>query len=159
MSTALTLPSGYRVLRYATEDKVMAVRHQYSIICDDVRREDNGKLMILGMYVGTIVVPQLPTIMPTLTMLLFLEDDRPGEWPWKFSISTQSAERSRTIAEVHNRANVIQPGPVVMPIKFVGVNLTEAGLYHGVLEIEREPVAVVPFNVILGQVGLAPTAR
>lgn len=128
----------------------MAVRHKYSIICDDVRREDNGKLIVLGMYLDVIVVPSFPTVLPLFTIFNMLEDDRPGDWSWKFSLSSQSTERSRTIAEVHNHAQVPQPGPVIMPVKFVGLRLEEQGLYHGVLEIEREPIAIVPFNVRLG---------
>jgi len=37
------------------------------ILCDEVRREDNGKLLILGMYLGAILVPRIPFSMPSLS--------------------------------------------------------------------------------------------
>lgn len=44
----------------------MAVTHRFTIICDDTRREDNGKLILLGMYVGTITVPHLIPLFPVV---------------------------------------------------------------------------------------------
>ena len=37
------------------------------IVCDEVRREDNGKLLVIGMYLGSILVPRVPFRMPRLT--------------------------------------------------------------------------------------------
>jgi hypothetical protein len=31
------------------------------IVCDDIRREDNGKLLLLGVYVGDILLPSFPS--------------------------------------------------------------------------------------------------
>ena len=33
---------------------------EYAIVCDDVRREDNGKLFIIGAYASDIRVPSYP---------------------------------------------------------------------------------------------------
>ena len=33
----------------------------FGIVCDDVRREDNGKELILGVYSGSILVPTFPS--------------------------------------------------------------------------------------------------
>jgi hypothetical protein len=30
------------------------------IVCDDIRREDNGKALLIGAYAGDILVPQFP---------------------------------------------------------------------------------------------------
>lgn len=30
------------------------------LVCDDVRREDNGKLLIIGMYIGDILLAKFP---------------------------------------------------------------------------------------------------
>lgn len=34
------------------------------VVCDEVRREDNGKALIIGAYVGDIVLPKFPTRLP-----------------------------------------------------------------------------------------------
>jgi hypothetical protein len=133
----------------------MAVKHTYTIICDDVRREDNGKLLILGMYMGTITVPQLPAILPSLTVLSLFEGDRPESWSWKLSI--QNLERGKAVAEARGFAEVPQPGPGVMPVKFGAIRFDEAGTYNAVLEIEgqRDPIAVIPFQLsLMPQIGL-----
>ncbi len=38
------------------------------IICDDLRREDNGKLIFIGVYINTIVVPVVPFTLPQLVL-------------------------------------------------------------------------------------------
>jgi hypothetical protein len=42
---------------------------QAIILCDDVRREDNGKILVIGMYVGDVLIRQFPTAL-RLTWLL-----------------------------------------------------------------------------------------
>ena len=39
------------------------------ILCDDVRQERNGKLILIGMYVDNVGVFSLPTTLPTLTFV------------------------------------------------------------------------------------------
>ena len=31
----------------------MAITHKFTLMCDDVRREDNGKLLLIGVYQDT----------------------------------------------------------------------------------------------------------
>lgn len=33
------------------------------IVCDDIRREDNGKALLIGVYAGDILVPRFPAAM------------------------------------------------------------------------------------------------
>ena len=40
----------------------------FSILCDDVRREDNGKFMLLGLF-ETIGAPQFPVAHPVLYVM------------------------------------------------------------------------------------------
>ena len=37
------------------------------ILCDEIRREDNGKFVFIGVYTGHVLVPRLPFDLPTLT--------------------------------------------------------------------------------------------
>ncbi len=52
------------------------------IVCDEVRREDNGKLLVIGMYLGSILVPQVPFRMPKLSFF----------FKWKTNGSLPSGE-------------------------------------------------------------------
>ena len=38
----------------------MAITHHYTLVCEDVRVENNGKFLILGLFTPDIVVPQIP---------------------------------------------------------------------------------------------------
>ena len=55
-----------------------------AILCDDIRIEDNGKFMLLGVYSGGIIVPQMPI---KLSYCLYLEaiptDTEPKEYSVK----------------------------------------------------------------------------
>lgn len=39
-----------------------SVEINYALLCDDVRREDNGKLLIVGAYGSTVKIPQFPAM-------------------------------------------------------------------------------------------------
>ena len=39
------------------------------IVCDDVRVERNGKLLLIGVYLGNILCEELPTLLPTLSFV------------------------------------------------------------------------------------------
>jgi len=134
----------------------MAFEHKYTILCDDVRREDNGKLIVLGMYFGVITVPQFPSILPTLTVLSVFQADRPGNFP--FTLKVQRLETGRAILEAQGFAGVQQPGPAVLPVKFGPVRLDESGAYSIVTEIQGQSGVIVnDFSVVLmPQIGPQP---
>lgn len=39
-------------------------------LCDDVRQEMSGKLVLIGVYLRNVIVFQLPTILPSFSVLL-----------------------------------------------------------------------------------------
>jgi hypothetical protein len=41
----------------------------YWLLCDMIRREDNGKLIIVGLYAPDIVVQAVPVMLPMLSFL------------------------------------------------------------------------------------------
>lgn len=126
----------------------MAFTEKFTIICDDVRREDNGKLMILGMYVKAIVIAQLPIVLPSLTFFQMMETDRPGMWNMKMKI--QHLETGRPIVQAGGVLNAPQVGPFINVMRFPNIPIIAAGAYNFSLEIEdhRDPM-LVPFEVIL----------
>lgn len=128
----------------------MAIEHTFTIVCDDIRREDNGKLIILGMYMGTLTVPMLPFLFPTLTIVSLFRGDRPESWPWRLSIQNLE-HNNQVIAEARGFATIPAPGPGVMPVKFAPLQVTQAGAYNVVFEIEgqREPLAITPITIVL----------
>ena len=38
------------------------------LLCDDARREDNGKHILIGVYAGTVLLTEVPAILPTFAV-------------------------------------------------------------------------------------------
>jgi len=54
------------------------VKIEYAILCDDVRREDNGKLIIIGAYASDIRVSSYPAVL-RLSAVLALRSAEGGD--------------------------------------------------------------------------------
>jgi len=126
----------------------MAITSKYIIVCDDVRREDNGKIILIGIYLPDMAVPQIPFAMPTLTFFLVLDSDRPGNFPFRMKL--EHLESGKALVEGMGAIPINVPGQVVMPIKMGNVQFAGAGAYSFSLTIDgqKEPI-VTSFNVIL----------
>src|SRR5438874_2406821 len=81
----------------------MPIIHKYTVICDEVRREDNGKMILIGVYNTVMIVPQIPFPMASLTFFSVYDVDRPGQWSMKFKL--QHLETGHSIAEGHGGLN------------------------------------------------------
>lgn len=131
----------------------MPIQHRYTLMCDDVRQEINGKFLLIGVYTPNISVPQLPFLMPTLTFFQTLESDRPGAWGVRLRL--QHLETGHNVAEGMGQINFQRPGSGINPIRLQNVMFNAAGTYNFVLEIngQGEPI-IVPFDVVLAPPGM-----
>jgi hypothetical protein len=122
---------------------------RYILICDDFRREDNGKLILIGLYLPDMVVQQIPFVMPTLTFFMNLESDRPGNFG--FRITIQHQESGTILGQAMGMIPVINPAaPIICPVKVGGIQFNSAGLYSFsvVIDGQNDPL-VATWNVIL----------
>jgi hypothetical protein len=62
-----------------------AVKIRFGIVCDEVRREDNGKLLLIGVYSSSIIVQQLPAVL-VLSLVLGVDNDKPAEAAMEFRV-------------------------------------------------------------------------
>jgi hypothetical protein len=124
------------------------VKEKYTIICDEVRQENNGKFIIIGVYLGTITIPQIPFMLPSLTFFQTLEGDRLGMLNVRMKL--QHLETGKNLVEGMGVINFMRPGPGVSALRFQNVPLIAAGTYNFVQEIEgqSDPI-IVPFDVVL----------
>lgn len=60
---------------------VIRARAAHAIFCDDLRHEDSGKLLIIGMYGDEMGVPAFPLQLPVLTILV--SASTPADEPFK----------------------------------------------------------------------------
>jgi len=121
---------------------------KFSLICDEVRREDNGKLLIIGLYLPDIVVPQLPFVLSSLTLFLSLESDTSGHAG--FHLRLQRLETGQNLVETRGGMVFQRPGQAVSHLKFANVQFVAAGAYNFILDVDGQPdPIIIGFNVIL----------
>lgn len=127
----------------------MAITHRYTIMCDQVRREDNGKWLLLGVYEDTLGLPQLPAPLPGLTFFMRLESDRLGVW--NAQVRLEHAETGQRIFEGMAMLNFQRPGGGMVPVATPPFQLTAVGDYNFVIQIqgqENDPI-IHHFSVVL----------
>jgi len=171
--TAERAPSGYfrsdpKVKRKSSGESLsktgflergdMSITAKYILMCDEVRQESNGKLIVLGLYTPDMAIPQLPFVVGSLTFFIALESDRPGNFQIRFAL--QNLDSGQNIAEGMGAVAFPKPGLGAMPIQLRNFGIPNAGTYVFSLTIEgqRDPITY-SFNVILAppqQVGMSP---
>jgi len=134
----------------------MSSRCLHAIYCDDVRQENTGKLCMIGVYTGDLVVRQMPATLPQL--VLNLTASTPATEPFErikvevrrddevlLSLDssdettglTQALENARREAEalenIEERVQVIR-----MALHLAPFEITKPGVLRVRMETERE---------------------
>lgn len=125
----------------------MAITQRFSVMCDEVRQENNGKLIVIGIYTPDMGVLQLPYVCPVLTFLLWLESDTPGNF--QFQMAIHHLESGRQIVQGMGAAQFAKAGAGLTPIRLTGVPFSAAGAYTFSLKFENQEALVTHFNVLL----------
>lgn len=96
-------------------------RFSYFQICDQLRREDNGKQILIGVYRQAIWFPKLPAKLTSLTILPVLRctlDDVPQEIYFQLTISGAATRKSRVINVDKDQINELKVDPENIYIDF-----------------------------------------
>lgn len=133
----------------------MSLMHKYTLLCDDVRVENTGKLIVLGLYTPDIGVPQIPFILPSLVFLQALESDRPGQYSFKCSL--QHLETGKMLAQGMGLIQFPRPGLAINLIKFANIVFQNDGTYSLITRYDDsgEPFTT-SFAVILPTIQVQP---
>ena len=125
----------------------MPITSKFSMMCDEVRIENNGKFLILGLYTPDMAVPQLPYVAPVLTFLFWLEGKIPGNY--QFAAKITHLETGILVSQAMGVFGLAKAGQGLAPIRFVGVQFSQAGPYTLNLTIQNEPEILHDFSVLL----------
>jgi len=125
----------------------MAITSKFSLLCDEVRVEINGKLWIIGVYTPDMAVPQLPFVVPILTFVFWLDGKIPGNY--QFNAKLMHLESGAVITQAMGAFGLAKPGTGLAPIRLVGVQFSQAGAYTLSLKIQDEPEILHQFSVLL----------
>ncbi len=133
----------------------MAITQRFSVVCDDVRQENNGKYIIVGMYTPDMAVSQLPFVLPILTFLVWLESDRPGGFPFRMKL--EHLETGKVLADGMGMANFQKPGVGISAIRLGGIQFSSPGAYTFSMQFDGQPEKLLTqFAVILN---IAPSTN
>jgi len=80
------------------EVQIKAPKHEFTLLCDDIRQEMGGKTSLMGLYDHHIVVPQVPFVLPKVCFYTrFSRMD--GTFKFSFSIISPNGERKDIIRD------------------------------------------------------------
>jgi len=80
------------------EVQIKAPKHEFTLLCDDIRQEMGGKTSLMGIYDHHIVVPQVPFVLPKVCFYTrFSRMD--GQFKFNFSIVSPSGDRRDIIRD------------------------------------------------------------
>ena len=51
------------------------IRYAYSLFCDDIRHEVNGKVSFMGTFAGALFLPGVPAVLPKLCCVISVHAD------------------------------------------------------------------------------------
>ncbi len=126
----------------------MPLNQKYILVCDDVRREDTGKQLIIGLYTPNVVVTQLPATLPSLAFFQCVESDRPTSY--RMSLKLNHLESGETLIEAMGGVTFAQPGLAFIPWRLGTVQFKAVGAYTLSIDVDdqTEPF-LAQFSVIL----------
>jgi hypothetical protein len=115
---------------------------KFGIICDDVRREENGKFILIGVYGHDIIVPSLPANILVSVVYQF-EAKETGSFETTFRISIDDEVQ----IESKGKFQVAAPGIGLAAVPNVVIPTAREGLLKFELQIgdsDFMPVTSIP---------------
>lgn len=109
----------------------------FTLICDDVRREDNGKELLIGVYSAGITVPLLPT---NVTVVIWSQTKihEPGDYKVRYRVLDEAEKEL-----------VISPVATIHIEKLVETGDQLSSLAMGAVPLKVEKAGLVHFEVKL----------
>ena len=129
----------------------MPITQKHSVVCDDVRQENNGKFIFIGVYTPDMTVPQIPVVLPTITFFSWIESDRPGNFPFRMRL--EHLESGGALVEGMGVVQFPKPGPGIAMVRFGGVKFSNPGAYVYSMQFDGQSDRLLTqFSVILGTI-------
>jgi hypothetical protein len=125
----------------------MPITQKFSIVCDEVRQENTGKFIILGMYTPDVGVGQIPYVAPVLTFLLWLESDRPGQFQFRMKLT--HLESGVILAQGMGNVGFAKAGSGIVPVRLLGIPFSSPGAYTFAVQFDDQEALITHFSVIL----------
>jgi len=91
---------------------------RFGILCEDIRREDNGKLILIGVFGDAILVKEFPALL-TLANAVWFDLSTPFDGPLWSQVLLDDAQiaaaKAMAVIEAGRPVMAIQPIPLRVP--------------------------------------------
>lgn len=131
--------------------QTMIPRCVYSILCDDVRREDNGKLFLIGVYTPDVVVPQIPFVFPQIVFLQVFDWPSAGQFSLRSRLDCITEGGVTQLVGGLSMVQIQRPGVGPHAFRFGNVNIQNTGdyVFQIFFEGQQDPIVEHKFKVYL----------
>jgi hypothetical protein len=117
-----------------------------TIVCDDVRIENNGKEILIGVYNGTVIVDSVPTLLPTFGIRILVKPTEIREYNINGAIIGPSGLAA---AQFSGKMNVLTTKFLAtFSLRISPLFINELGDYQVKIGIDAPIEGVYTFNVI-----------
>jgi len=102
------------------------VKLDYAVLCDEIRKESNGKLFLIGVYTGDILVSDFPAQL-ALSALLHGFAYEKGEYLFEIRYRLAFADSEKTVVQAKGKiqAQRSAPSEVSIPALRVPIEIVE----------------------------------
>lgn len=98
-------------------DGTVKLDFKHAIVCDDCRREDNGKLILIGVYARDVLLPNSPTVMAVSCVIVAVADST-GRAEFDFRVWNGSSQLAGGKVAVN-----VEAGTTMFPIAGIVLNV------------------------------------
>ena len=126
-----------------------------ALLCDEVRQEDNGKFIAIGIYRGSVQFSKFPTG-KGFTALFQIKDMKPAE---NYSLGFKVLVGGKKIQEIAGTLTNTAPGIEWLPVQINAVEFTEETnlkIYAKVDEQRWKTILEIP--IVIKSANPNPTA-
>ncbi len=117
----------------------------HTLICDDIRREDNGKEILIGMLNSTIILDRVPAILATFGVRFLIESNKTNFEGVTLKIVDPNGEDIVIATSTFSFLTAEFPGSFFYKISPMPIQ--HYGRYGIWLGLDEEPVIVSSFDV------------
>jgi hypothetical protein len=138
----------------------------HTIFCDDIRKEDNGKLIFIGVYLGEMIFPDPPPFyLPTFTAFVtYRESIGEGKEPVMIKLILPGIDEPAATVNVPVEDMRKAPAPdigddtspvvsLMLPIKRYSVVIPQEGMIRVRAYRGNEEIRLGALRVIVGKHG------
>ena len=128
----------------------MPINITSALLCDQIRREDNGKLIAIGVYSGGVILPTMPGTIGFAT-LVRMEPESLGT----HEVTIRATLSGATVAEQQGEVSIVHTRAEWTPIPLPPINITEPGQLRIEQKFGKKWTPFLIVEIVMGRIATA----